>query len=67
MGLGSAKRAILTLEEELQSMSDGQREEFGDSVFQALSVKTAKAANSPIFRAEVFNSRTSTRGQEEEL
>ena len=48
-------------------MSDGQREEFGDSVFQAMSVKTAKATNSPIFRAEVYNSRTSTRGKEEEL
>ena len=67
VGMGTAKRAILTLEEELLNMSDGQREEFGDSVFKALSVKTARATNSPIFRAEVFNSRTSTRGQEEEL
>ena len=67
MGLGSAKRAILSLEEELQSMSDGQKEEFGDSVFQALSVKSARATISQVFRAKVFNSRTSTRGKEEEL
>ena len=67
MGLGSAKRALLNLEEELQSMSEGQREEFGDSVFQALSVKSARATSSPVFRAEVFNSRTSTRGKTEEL
>ena len=67
MGLRSAKRAILKLEDELQNMSAGQKEEFGDSVFQALSVKSAKASSSPVFQAEVFNSRTSTKGKTEEL
>ena len=67
VGMGSAKSTILNLEDELMSMSAGQKEEFGDSVFQALTVKTAKATNSPIFRAEIFNSRNSTRGKEEDL
>ena len=34
VGIGTAKRAILTLEDELLNMSAGQREEFGNSVFK---------------------------------
>ena len=67
VGMGSAKKALFSLEEELKSMSEAEHAKFGDSVFQSLKVKTAKAHNSPLFRAKIFNNRNSNRGMEEDM
>ena len=65
--MGNAKKALFSLEEELKNMSEEEHAKFGDSVFQSLKVKTAKAQSSPLLRAKIFPSRHSNGGTEEDM
>ena len=67
VGMDKSKRTLFRLEEELGRMSSDDQDEFGDSIFKALKVKTARTQDSPLFRATVFPTRQSARGQEEEF
>ena len=49
-GEPSARRAIFSLKEELESMSEGEAEALGKSIFSALKVKSAKESDSPILK-----------------
>ena len=60
VGMGMAKKAIFSLESELERMSEEEKKKFGDSVFSTLRAKTAKSSNnSPLLRATVYSSRQS--------